>query len=67
MTEYVVAVKNKDNKFQHYSVPEEVYTYIMQLEGAVQRPEESKIKERYPERFKFCGTTTKVSSGCDGW
>ena len=46
-----VAVLNKDNKFEHFEVPEEVSMYIKQLEFCVKYPNESKLKEVYKSRF----------------
>ena len=51
MSKYFVAVKTSPYVYQHFEVPLEVKTYIMQLEHYIKWPEESKLKELYSERF----------------
>jgi hypothetical protein len=52
---YIVAVKTAESEYpygyKHYEVPEDVYNYILQLEGYVKNPEASKLKVLYRERF----------------
>ena len=51
-TKYMIACKNNKGKFKHFSVPEEVWLYIRQLECYIKQPQISKFKEKYPERFR---------------
>lgn len=49
---YLLTIKtDTSEKYQHFSVPKEVYYYVMQLEHYIRRPETSKLLERYPNRF----------------
>jgi hypothetical protein len=50
MSKYI-AVKVDPKTWKHFAVPEEVYTYIRQLEMFIMYPEKSKLKELYEERF----------------
>lgn len=63
MTCYV-AVKTKNSippfGYKHFVVPEEVYTYIKQLETYVNFPEQSGLKDLYPERFR----NEKIRTNC---
>jgi len=52
MAKYFVSIKNEKNQYKIFKVKKEVYTYIHQLETAIRFPQESKIKDLYPERFK---------------
>jgi hypothetical protein len=47
-----VAVKNKDGEYEHHKVHKDVSIYIHQLECCINNPEISKLKEKYPDRFK---------------
>lgn len=46
-----LAIKDKNGEFKQYSVQNEVYTYVKQLEWSIRRPESNRLKELYPERF----------------
>lgn len=48
MTTYLLSIKDRSGKFQHYAVPEEVYTYVKQMEMYVMHPEASKFLEMNP-------------------
>jgi len=55
---FAVSVKDKNNKYQHFKVQEEVYIYIKQLETYIDYLKESKLKESklkdiYKEKFKI--------------
>ena len=50
----MVAIKDKNGRYVHYKVCEEVYLYIRQLETYINYPEKSKLKEVYSERFNKC-------------
>lgn len=52
MSEYLISVKDLNNKYKHYPVTKEVYLYIKQLESYILNPENSKLKTLYKERFK---------------
>lgn len=47
-----IAIKDKRGEYKHYEVNENVYYYIRQLESYIRRPEMSKLKEVYCERFR---------------
>lgn len=54
-----VFIKNKKGEddfseklYKQFEVPEEVYVYIKQLEFCINWPQDSKLRELYPERFK---------------
>ena len=51
-TMYLVSVKERFGTFRHFEVPKEVYVYVKQLEAYINYPDESKLLEAYPERFK---------------
>lgn len=51
MSKYFISIKDKDGKYKHVEVSEDVYRYIRQLEGFIKHPDISKIKEVYKERF----------------
>lgn len=46
-----ISCKKKDGKYYTFNVPEEIRTYIIQLECYINNPTESKLLEIYPERF----------------
>jgi 23S rRNA maturation-related 3'-5' exoribonuclease YhaM len=46
-----ISAKDKTGKYKCYNIPEDVRTYIMQLEAYILNPSESKLLEKYPERF----------------
>ena len=46
-----VSVKVDSTTYKHFKIPTEVYVYIRQLEMYINNPRESRLKERYPERF----------------
>jgi hypothetical protein len=48
MTQYVVSIKDRSGNFQQYYVPEEVYTYVKQMEAYIMYPEASKFLEMNP-------------------
>ncbi len=52
MSKYLISVKDREGKFKHFSVPEEIAIYIKQLEMCIKYPNQSKLKEIYKERFK---------------
>ena len=52
MTIWFVSIKGNKDEFRHFEVPEEVYTYIKQLEACIRNPDSSRLRELYPERFK---------------
>jgi hypothetical protein len=53
--QFLVSVKVKDHMgrpgYSHFNVPEEVYTYIRQLENYIRRPQDSGLMKLYPDRF----------------
>jgi len=55
MSEYLIAIKDRDGNYFHTSVAKEVYQYIKQLEAYIENPDGSKIKETYPDRFASGG------------
>lgn len=48
---YHVSVLCKDGSMKGFEVPMEVYYYVLQLEACIKHPNESKLKEKYPDRF----------------
>ena len=48
---FLVSIRNPYREYKHYKVPEEVYTYIKQLECYIRHPEKSKLKKFYKDRF----------------
>jgi len=52
MQKYYVSVKNKEGGYKTYSVPQEVYIYILQLEAYIRNPTKSKLKEVYNDSNK---------------
>jgi len=52
MSRQTLSIRNKDDIWEHHLVPEEVYLYIMQLEGYINHPEVTTFLYRYPKRFK---------------
>lgn len=48
---YYVSCKNKKGEYEHFAVPEEIATYILQLEAYIHYPHLSKLKEVYSEKF----------------
>jgi hypothetical protein len=48
---YYLSIKNKHNEYEHFAVELEVYMYVRQLEECIKRPDLSKLRELYPERF----------------
>lgn len=48
---YHLAIKDKEGKYQRFTVPLEVSLYVKQLEAYIMLPGISKLKEAYPERF----------------
>lgn len=50
-----VSIKTKDGTYQSFKVPEEVKTYIMQLENAVRYPEYTGaiMKHRYADTCRL--------------
>ena len=49
-----ISIKNKDGEYSRYSVPDEVYAYIRQLENCINYPKQSQLEKLYPERFGKC-------------
>ena len=47
-----ISVKNKKGKYKSFKVPDEIYTYILQLESYILNSKKSKLKELYPDKFK---------------
>lgn len=47
-----ISVKVKSGGYKHFKVPEEIHTYIVQLECAIIRKDFVGIERLYPERFK---------------
>ena len=52
MSRQTLSIRNKDDIWETHLIPEEVYFYIMQLEGYINYPESSNLLLRYNERFK---------------
>jgi len=48
---FYISVKTAPNTYQHFNVPEAVYTYIRQLENAIMCSNKQGIKRLYKERF----------------
>jgi len=48
----MLAIRGRSGQWIWYAVPPEVKTYIMQLECYIRNPKESKLLERYPDRFR---------------
>lgn len=51
MGTYNLAIKDKNETYKHFSVSEEVYVYVRQLEAYIKNPKKSKLKEVYSDRF----------------
>lgn len=51
MSKYIINVKNGLQEYESHDVAVNIYLYIKQLECAIKFPEQSMIKELYPERF----------------
>jgi len=49
---YYVSIKDRSGKYKLHKVNNNVYYYIKQLESYIRRPEMSKLKEVYCERFR---------------
>ncbi len=52
MSRQTVAIRNKQDVWEHFMVAEEIYLYIMQLETYINYPESSNLLLRYNERFQ---------------
>ena len=52
MSRQTLSIRNKDDIWETHLVPEEVYLYIMQLEGYINHPEVTTFLYRYPDKFK---------------
>ena len=48
-----LAIKVNPEEYQHFAVQDEVYVYVRQLEECIKHPDQSKLKELYPERFPW--------------
>ncbi len=51
MSRQMIAIRNKEDIWENFIIPENVYLYIMQLEGHINYPESSNLLHRYPEKF----------------
>ena len=47
-----ISIKVRNGEYKHFNVPDEVHTYIVQLECAIIRRDFTGIERAYPERFK---------------
>lgn len=59
-----VSVRDKDEKYQFYKIPEEVSLYIKQLEAFIKYPNDSKLLSVYPDRF--LGVKNQQQIKCPG-
>lgn len=47
-----ISCKNREGEYETFKVPEEIKNYIIQLECYILDHKNSKLIEKYPERFK---------------
>ena len=52
MSRQMIAIRNKEDIWENFIIPENVYLYIMQLEGHINYPESSNLLLRYNDRFQ---------------
>ena len=51
----MLSLRDRDRNYYHVPVRQDVYKYIRQLEMYINNPNESKLKELYPNRFTTTG------------